>query len=136
MSRQQVRTLADRHFLLKLGEIIRSELEVLHAGMLAPGRARASAEYCIATAKGYGFETERAIMAFTLWMLRINPMFHSDPQIREVLAKDLVDSETKIQTILSPDFDAAWRRAEHATDPRVFWMTIGRIDSEAAAKQI
>jgi hypothetical protein len=83
---------------------------------------RRMAEHCVATAEGKGLITERAIAAFVLHMVRINPEFYLQRTMDALLADTSVDESTRMEQLLTNPTESAWEEAAVMCDPTLYWQ--------------
>jgi hypothetical protein len=80
------------------------------------------ARHCVETAEGKGLITERAIAAFTLHMVRINPEFYRQPTMASLLGDISVDESTRMEQLLTDPSEEAWEEAAVMCDPALYWQ--------------
>lgn len=83
---------------------------------------RRMAEHCVETAEQAGLITERAIAAFVLHMVRINPEFYRQPIMAVILADTSVDENSRMEHLLSGPTEADWEEAAGMCDPKIYWQ--------------
>ncbi len=106
-------------FLARIEELIRVNLPPSAARALD---VRRMARHCVETAEGKGLITERAIAAFTLHMVRINPEFYRQPTRASLLEDISVDESTRMEQLLTDPSEEAWEEAAVMCDPGLYWQ--------------
>lgn len=106
-------------FLARIEELIRVNLPPSAARALD---VRRMARHCVETAEGKGLITERAIAAFTLHMVRINPEFYRQPTMASLLQDISVDESTRMEQLLTDPSEEAWDEAAVMCDPALYWQ--------------
>jgi hypothetical protein len=85
---------------------------------------RAMIEHGIGVAQGYGFETERDLMLFVLNMIDINPEFHRQPHIHEIIEDKSLEGAERREKLLTAVSDEEWEEAARMTDPDRYWSRV------------
>lgn len=83
---------------------------------------RRMAIHCVETAESTGLITERAIAAFVLHMVRINPRFYRQSTMASLLADGSVDESTRMENLLTNPSEEAWEEAAVMVDPPLYWQ--------------
>lgn len=83
---------------------------------------RAMAAHCVATAERHKLVTERAIAAFVLHMVRINPEFYRQPTMAMLLADLRVDEQLRMERLLTDTSEDNWAHAAVMCDPNFYWL--------------
>lgn len=83
---------------------------------------RRMARHCVETAESQGLITERAIAAFVLHMVRINPEFYRQSVMASLLADTHVDESTRMENLLTNPSEEAWEEAAVMCDPALYWQ--------------
>lgn len=83
---------------------------------------RRMARHCVETAESKDLITERAIAAFVLHMVRINPEFHRQPTMASLLMDTSVDESTRMEQLLTDPSEEAWEEAAVMCDPDLYWL--------------
>lgn len=119
ISRRQWGHMARRDFLDRIEALIRVNLPEAEARRYD---LRMMASHCVATAEGKGLITERAIAAFVLHMVRINPEFYKQKTMESLLNDISVDESTRMEQLLTNPDEAAWEQAAVMCDPVLYWQ--------------
>lgn len=83
---------------------------------------RSMAQHCVETAQGAGLITERAIAAFVLHMVRINPEWYHQPTLASLLTDTSVDESTRMEQLLTNPAEEVWDEAVLMCDPVRYWQ--------------
>ena len=83
---------------------------------------RTMAKHCVETAEGKGLITERAIAAFVLHMVRINPEWYRQPTLASLLRDTSVDESTRMEQLLTNPSEEVWDEAVLMCDPVRYWQ--------------
>lgn len=83
---------------------------------------RRMARHCVETAESQGLITERAIAAFVLHMVRINPEFYRQSVMASLLADTSIDESTRMENLLTNPSEEAWEEAAVMCDPAPYWQ--------------
>ena len=118
ISRRQWGDMARMDFLDRVEALVRVNLP-------EPARrafdVRRMTEHCVVTAEGEGLITERAIAAFVLHMIRINPEFYLQPTLDAILGDTSVDESARMERLLTDPSEADWEEAAVMCDPADYW---------------
>jgi len=97
ITRSQWSSMARTKFLGRIEELIRVNLraEAIRYD------ARRMAEHCVKRAEDYGLVTERAMAAFVLHMVLINPEFHLQSSLNALLRDKSVDDLVRMERLLT-----------------------------------
>jgi hypothetical protein len=106
-------------FLDRIERLIRVNIPASEAQSLD---LRRMAEHCVVTAEGMGLTTERAIAAFVLHMVRINPEFYRQSTMASLLMDTSVDESTRMEQLLTNPDESAWEEAAVMCDPMRYWQ--------------
>lgn len=119
ISRRQWGHMARGDFLDRIEALIRVNLPEAEARRYD---VRKMAEHCVVTAEGKGLITERAIAAFVLHMVRINPLFYRQRTMESLLNDMSVDESTRMEQLLTNPDEIAWEEAAAMCDPMLYWQ--------------
>lgn len=119
ISRRQWGHMARGDFLDRIEELIRVNLPEAEARRYD---LRKMAIHCVTTAESKGLITERAIAAFVLHMVRINPEFHRQKTLASLLNDMSVDESTRMEQLLTNPDEIAWEEAAAMCDPMLYWQ--------------
>jgi hypothetical protein len=100
--------------------------KLIHVNMLSEASnydVRRMAEHCVMSAENYGLVTERAIAAFVLHMVRINPEFHLQPRVRTLLLDKSVDDLARMKRLLTDTAESDWVEAAAMCNPMLNWRS-------------
>ena len=117
LSRSQWSSMARIKFLDRIEEVIRINIR----GEASKYNVRGMAEHCVKSAESYGIVTERAIAAFVLHMVLINPKFHLQPRLHSLLLDKSVDDLARLERLLTDTAEADWAQAAAMCDPMLYW---------------
>ena len=112
-------SMARPNFLDRIETLIQVNLP---AWVLKNLSVRRIADHCMNTAEGYVLIEERAIAAFTLHMIRINPEFHRQSRIGAILQDRSVDDSARMERLLTDTAESDWEEAATMCDPSVYWL--------------
>lgn len=93
-------------------------------GAMPPAVLRLVARHCIAQARAYGFEAQSDIAFFAINMFTVNPAFHRQAQINEVLTDPAIPVAERLGVALREVDDDAWNEASHMTDAAAYWREV------------
>jgi len=110
--------MAHRDFITRIEALLRVNMPV---DMAAAYEVETMAEHCVKVAKSYTLITERAIAAFVLHMININPEFHKQPSINAVLKREGLDDFSKMELLLSDTTESDWAEAAAVCDKGEYW---------------
>ena len=119
ISRRQWGYMARRDFLDRIEALIRVNLPESAARRYD---LRRMASHCVVTAESRGLITERAIAAFVLHMVRINPEFYLQRTMASLLNDISVDESTRMEQLLTNPDEQAWEEAAVMCDPVLYWQ--------------
>lgn len=117
--RDQWLSMARRNFLDRIEALIRVNLPPQAVKRLSVPRI---AEHCVDTAESYALIEERAIAAFVLHMVRINPEFHRQSGLRTILDDKGVDESARMERLLTDAAESDWEESLTMCDPTVYWL--------------
>ncbi|AKT42886.1 hypothetical protein [Chondromyces crocatus] len=124
--REQHDALGDKDFLDRLEVLVAEAL--FHRKVSAAERARlplrAMCEHGVGVARGYGLETERDLTVFVLNMITINPEFHRQPHIHDILRDPSLSPPDRREKLLMDVSDEAWDEAARMTDADRYWTRV------------
>lgn len=117
---EQAATLADEDMIRRTEAWLRTRHPDKVAAM-EPEDLRAVIVHGFETARSYGFESERALFTFVMDQLAVGPCFDEQPEIKEILERDELSEDERLDRIVSDVGDEAWTAAGEITDPVRYW---------------
>jgi hypothetical protein len=127
IGKRQLEAIGEEDFTRRVAELFGDDLvanDVAPPEALPMKQLEAMARHAIEVAQRLGFETERDIVAIALDMVKINPEFYLQPDIRRILTDASIPPGERHERILTDVEDDAWEEAAKMTDPRAYWAKV------------
>jgi hypothetical protein len=124
--KKQHEALADKAFIDRLEEYVAEDTfgRKVSAEERARLPIRGMVAHGIEVARGYGLRTERDLMLFVLNMITINPEFHRQRHIHEILQDASLSPPDRREKMLSDVSDEEWEEAARMTNADRYWSRV------------
>jgi hypothetical protein len=124
ITQSQMAMMAEGPFVEKIGRLLESKFPNPNHRQMPPEFRNKMARHAIFVARSYGLKNERDIASFALAMLNINPLFHLQKRIHEILERKEVSGDERLDRIISDASDFDWEEAGSITDASAYWQKI------------
>lgn len=124
ITHSQMAMMAEDPFVQKIGRLLESKFPNPNHRKMPPEFRNKMARHTIFVARSYDLKAERDIVSFALAMLNINPLFHLQKRIHEILLRKDVSGDERLDLIISDASDPEWEEAGKMTDASMYWQKI------------